>query len=43
MASGEAGQRYLDVHIPVVEVPGIDYGCVTTRARVLVAVGVLEM
>ena len=42
-ASGEAGHRYLDVHIPVVEVTGIEYGCVMIRVRALVVNGVLEM
>ena len=43
MASGEAGLRYLDVHILVVEVQGIDYECVIIQVRVLMAAGVLEM
>ena len=42
-ASGAARQRYLDVHIPVVEVPGIVYGCVIIQAQALVVAGVLEM
>ena len=31
MANGEAGRRYLDVHIPAAEVHNIVYGCVITR------------
>ena len=43
MASGEGGQRCLDVHVLVVEVQSIDNGCVIIRARVSVAAGVLEI
>ena len=43
MESGEAGQRYRQIHIPVAEVQGIDYGCAITQARDLMVTGALEM
>ena len=43
MACGAPGQRYLDVHIPVVVVPGIAYGCVIIPVPALVVTGAPEM
>ena len=42
-AAGAPGQRYLDVHIPVVAVQGIDYERVMIRVWAMVGTGVLEM